>query len=602
MKKLLIILCLIYNTSFAQRINFAFLSAPLIDKSGNNSIFDSTISKINKIENLDFIIIAGNLTSSGSEKEFLMLKSLLNKLQKPYYLLPALNDFKNAKGWIYYQENYDDKFAIRLNNKIFIGLSPVIPLTNYYHYITENFNWLNETLDTLKLSDEIYFFSPVQFDAKVDNWKTLLNILSEKNLKLMINGNAAKTELRNLHGYSILDVQSPQNTNKKIFDFVLIEISEDSVKIFDNTKKIITAFDKTIDIPKENIDYYKLQAINSDILLNINLNSTMLTSCSYWNNKIYTFDYSGLISCIDTTGKVKWEFDANGNIIGKPIIADMMIASATFQGDLISLSAISGEQFQSIGFEDYITTDLLAINYSGDKELMIPKLSQSNTAVVFGTSSGKVYCYDLETLQEYWLNDYCKEMISSNLLYTDNKIFYTSRDGYLYCIDARNGITIWRWKEKANTDLSYSQILTDGKKVFVISQDGILYAVNLLLGKLDWKIDNQFFQNFGLSENKKIIFAESRNNEFILISTDKGKIERKIKTDINFLNSFSTPVELDNKIFWSGDGFINHFDSKFNSVKNLYLGSAPVHPVERISSNKYLTSNIDGKIVIFKSR
>ncbi|MDH7605877.1 MAG: PQQ-binding-like beta-propeller repeat protein, partial [Melioribacter sp.] len=512
------------------------------------------------------------------------------------------NDIKDAKGWTYFQDNYDDKFAIRFNNKIFIGLSPIIPLTNYYHYITENINWLNETLDTLKLSDEIYFFSPVQFDVKVDNWKTLLTNLSGKNLKLMINGNATKTELRNLHGYSILDVQSSQHTNKKIFDFVLIEISDDSVKIFDNTKKIITAFDKTIDIPKEKIDIDKLQAINSDILLSINLNSTMLKSCSYWNNKIYTFDYSGLISCIDTTGKVKWEFDANGNIIGKPIIADMMIATATFQGDLISLSAISGEQFQSIGFEDYITTDLLAINYNGDKELMIPKLSQSTTAVVFGTSSGKVYCYDLETLQEYWSNNYCKEMISSNLLYVDNKIFYTSRDGFLYCIDARNGITIWRWKEKANTDLSYSQLLSDGKKVFVISQEGILYAVNLLLGKLDWKINNQFFQNFGLSENKKMIFAESQNNEFMIISADKGKIERKIKTDINFLNSFSTPVEIDNKIFWSGNGFINYFDSKFNSVKNLYLGTAPIHPVEKISSNKYLTSNIDGTIVIFKTR
>ncbi len=602
MKKLFVILCLIYSISFAQRINIAFLSAPSIDKSGDNSLFDSTISKINKIENLDFIIIGGNLTSSSSEKEFLMLKSLLNKLHKPYYLLPALNDFKDANGWLYYQENYDDKFAIRLNNKIFIGLSPVVPLRNYYHYITENINWLNETLDTLKLSDEIYFFSPVPFDSKVDNWKTLLGNFSEKNLKLIINGNAAKTQLRNLHGYSIFDIQSSQNIDKKILDFVIVEISSDSIKIFDNTKKIITAFDKTIDIPKEKIDIEKLQAINSDILFSINLKSTMLTSCSFWNNKIYSFDYSGLISCMDTTQKVKWEFDANGNIIGRPIIADMMIAAATFQGDLISLSAISGEQFQSIGFEDYITTDLLAIDYSGDKELMIPKLSQSKTAVVFGTASGKVYCYDLETLQEYWSNDYCKDMITSSLLYFDNKIFYTSRDGYLYCIDARNGITIWRWKEKANTDLSYSQILSDGKKVFVISQSGILYAVNLLLGKLDWKIDNNFFQNFGLSENKKLIYAESQNNEFVIISADKGKIERKIKTDIYFLNSFSSPVELDNKIFWSGNGFINHFDSKFNSIKNLYLGDAPVHPVEKISSNKYLASNIDGTIVIFKSR
>lgn len=602
MKKLLLIALFISTIISAQKINFALISTTSIEKSGNYAQLDSTISRINQIDNLAFVIICGNLTSSGSEKEFVILKSSLNKLNKPYFLLPTTNDFLDANGWVYFNEFYDKKFSIRNGNKVIIGLSPSIPFTKINHYTVEDINWLYETLDTLKLSDEIFFISPLQIDLYVDNWKSLLYTLSTKNIKLIINANSNKTELRTLSGYSVFDIQFNNQPGNKILDLIITEISNDSVKIYNNDK-ILAVNDKTIDIPKDKLSKDELKSFESDIQLNINLNTTLLTSCNWWNQKIYTADYSGLISCIDTTGKVRWEFDANGNIIGSPLIADRMFVVSTFQGDLITLSAISGEQIQSIGFEDYITTDLLSIEYKGDKELMIPKLTSSNTAIVFGTASGKIYCYDLETLQEYWVNDYCKNMITSKLLYVDNKIFYTSTDGYLYSIDARSGITIWRWKEKANTDLSYSQILSDGKRLFVVSKDGILYAINLLLGKLEWKIENSnILQNIGISENKKFIYAISSNKEFIIISIQKQKIENKIKIDSPFLYTFSTPFQSGNNILWCDSGFVNYLNTKYENKKILFLGYAPVHPIIQISQNKFLASNIDGTITIFKLR
>ncbi|MEG8947605.1 PQQ-binding-like beta-propeller repeat protein [Rosettibacter firmus] len=602
MKKLLLIVLFIGTIINAQKINFALISTASIEKTGNYSQLDSTISRINQIDNLAFVIICGNLTSSGSEKEFVILKSSLNKLNKPYFLLPTTNDFLDANGWVYFNEFYDKKFSIRNGNKVIIGLSPSIPFTKINHYTVEDINWLYETLDTLKLSDEIFFISPLQIDLYVDNWKSLLYTLSTKNIKLIINANSNKTELRTLSGYSVFDIQFNNQPSNKILDLIITEISNDSVKIYNNDK-ILAVNDKTIDISKDKLSKDELKSFESDIQLNINLNTTLLTSCNWWNQKIYTADYSGLISCIDTTGKVRWEFDANGNIIGSPLIADRMFVVSTFQGDLITLSAISGEQIQSIGFEDYITTDLLSIEYKGDKELMIPKLTSSNTAIVFGTASGKIYCYDLETLQEYWVNDYCKNMITSKLLYVDNKIFYTSTDGYLYCIDARSGITIWRWKEKVNTDLSYSQILSDGKRLFVVSKDGILYAINLLLGKLEWKIENSnILQNIGISENKKFIYAISSNKEFIIISIQKQKIENKIKIDSSFLYTFSTPFQSGNNILWCDSGFVNYLNTKYENKKILFLGYAPVHPIIQISQNKFLASNIDGTITIFKLR
>lgn len=600
MKKIILLLLFISNLNFSQKVKFAVMSSPDIGINDNLEFLDTIISRLNKIEDLNFVIIFGNLTQKGTVKELVKLKSTLNKLEKKYYLLPTLNDLKDANSWIYFSDTFEDKFAIRFNKKIFIGLSGVVPLTNIHHYTTEIINWINETLDTVSLDDEIYFLSPVQFDYKIDNWKTLLNLFQKNNLKLVINGNSQKNELRNLLGYHLLDIQP---LNKSNMNFLIIKATNDSIYIFDNNDYLIEAFDKKIEIPKENIELDSIQTYNAEILQNINLNTTLLTSCNYWNNKIYTSDYSGLVSCLDTTGKVLWEFDANGNILGKPIITDRMLALSTFQGDLITLSAITGEQFQSIGFEDYITTDLLAIEYKGDKELMIPKVTQSMTALVFGTASGKVYCYDLETLQEYWVNDYCKDMVTSKLFHFGNKIFYTSRDGFLYCIDDRSGITIWRWKEKATTDLSYSPILSDGERLFVVSSDGTFYALNLLLGKLDWKIENvKIYQNIGISENKKFIYAATYNNEIIIISSDNGKIEKKIKTELKLSSAFPNLLDTGNGIFICDNGYISNIDSKNNYSKTLFMGNAPIHPIIKIDTNKFLASNIDGTILIFKLR
>ncbi|MCX7797734.1 MAG: PQQ-binding-like beta-propeller repeat protein [Melioribacter sp.] len=599
--RIFFLLCIsLTSLLLGQTVKFTVLISPEISINDNSESLNNVITSLNKIDDLNFVVICGNLTQQGSLKEFLKLKSILNKLEKNYYLLPSLNDLKDANSWTYFIETFEDKFLIKFHNKAFIGLSGVVPLTDINHYTTEKINWLNETLDTINLDDEIYLISPIQIDYKIDNWRTLLNQFQKKDLKLIINGNAPKTQLRNLLGYNVFDIQK---SKKNEVNFAIIKTTNDSVYIYDSNNKIIYAFDKKIEIPKEKIELDSVFSINSEILQNINLNTTLLTSCDFWNNKIYTSDYSGLISCLDTTGKVLWEFETNGNIINKPLITDRMLAAVTLQGDLITLSAITGEQFQSIGFEDYITTDLLAIEYKGDKELMIPKLTPSMTALVFGTASGKIYCYDLETLQEYWVNDYCKEMITSKLLHFDNKIFYTSRDGFLYCIDGKNGVTIWRWKEKATTDLSYSNIICDGKKLFVVSQDGTLYAINFLLGKLDWKIENiNLLQNISFSRDKKFIYAKSYYNEIIIINAEKGKIEKKIKVDLAFSNSLSQPIEIDNLIFLCDNNFIGYIDTKYNFIKSLFLGNAPIHTVNKIGANKFLSSNIDGNIVIFKLR
>jgi len=606
MKKILIILFFLLFTQilFSQTTRFAIINSPGISVSSEYSLFDSVISRIDTLENVDFFIILGNLTLSGTEKEFSRLKSSLDKTSKPYYLIPGRNDFRDANGFFFFQQLFDDKFLFEYENYVFIGLSSVIPLLNTNHVSVENIDWLSAELGKINLSKEIIFFIPPTLDTEIDNWKELLSLLRTKNLQLIINGTNGKTELRNLLGTQILNLPPSFDYAKKNFEIIFCEMTKDTIRFFDNKEKMLYAIDKTIQIEKEQIPVDSTMCFNCDINSQINLNTTTLTSALfYYEGKIFTSDLTGLVSCIDSTGKIYWEYDTYGNIYGKPIIADRMLAAATIQGDIITLSIISGDQIQSIGFEELITTDLTLIDYKGTRELMLPKFTNSKSAIVFGTSTGKVYCYDFETLQEYWVNTNSREMISSKPVYVDNKILYTSRDGFLYCLDARTGLMIWRWKEKADTDLSDSHIIHDGQRVYVVSGEGNLYGINLLLGRMEWKFDRyKLFPNIGLSSTNKSIYGITGNNIFIIFNHTNGRIEKEIRLNERQRFPIATPFDLNGMIYFINNGNINFIDNKNTVQTVLFLGNAPVHPITKIENNKYVASNIDGRIIIFTLR
>lgn len=346
----------------------------------------------------------------------------------------------------------------------------------------------------------------------------------------------------------------------------------------------------------------QMDSVKSVITFKIKLADSLSSAPIYNRGVIFISNRKNEISCIDTTGKVFWKNKLLGEFISRPVIADHILAVGTINGDIITLNANTGEQIQSIGINDTITTDLISLEYKGDKELMIPKSTGSKTVVVFGTASGKIFCYDLETLQEYWNAD-GYGLIKSQPVVIENKILFASSDGYLYCIDSRSGLLIWRWKEKTETDFSGAQILSDGKKVFVVSKDNILYCIDLLLGKLIWKADRiKALPAIGLSRNKKNLFVKSADKKFVILSADKGKVIKEIKQEEAFDDSPAQPIDREEKIFFTNRGNIYSFDPKMKQELILNLNGSQILFLTQIGEKKFITSNSAGTIAIFKLR
>ncbi len=346
-----------------------------------------------------------------------------------------------------------------------------------------------------------------------------------------------------------------------------------------------------------------VQVFNADVLMKVQLNSPIVSTPLIWNHKIFAVDKSGTISCYDSTAAQVWKSNLSVALTTKPMIADDVLLAGSANGDIFAIDPKTGNQFQSIGLDRKISTEIISFEYQGNIALAMPKSTDSKTAIIFGTDDGKIHCYDLETLQEYWTNSDSKGSVSGTPVYVNNKIIFVSSDGFLYCIDANNGMLIWRWKESAESSFSTSNILTDGKTVYAISNDNVVFNIDLLLGKLAWKSKKvNALPPLNISHDFKTLFVVTKDKKFMIVSAVQGKLTKDLKIDLPFDSTGSIAIENGKKILFTRGGKIFQLNEKFKEEPVIDFGNTQINYFIRLGDDTFLCSNLNGIIVIFRLR
>jgi len=613
MKRFLLVIILFLNFNLkAQEYSFAWLSDTHIGAPGARVYLDSIVQKINKADTLRFVVVSGDLTEKGRNDEFVKFKEIMDKLTIPYYVIPGNHDFVwSESGGLKFSELWEENnFNFKYGNEKYIGLNAAILWrAGGGHFSPEVLNWAKNILQQTNSDSNIILFVHFPLTESIDNWFKLTNLLSGKKIKAILVGHYHKYKKFNFNGIPGFSNRSTLKEEKNSWGFTIVNVSQQRLNFFEcdstDSLKFLNSIplDSNLFIPK--IDSNKIINYASKILWTKDLNSTTIASPLVLKDKIIIANYNGLITCFDLKGKELWNFQAFGNIVSTPAAKDGYIIVATLQGDLITLEESTGEEIQSIGFDETITSGLLTIDYTGSKELMVPKKTNSKAAVIFGTASGRLYCYDVETLQQYWLNKDARGMIQTTPLYVNNKIIYSAWDTFFYCIDAREGWLIWRWR--MNNNFYYSPAathpVTDGKFIYITEPNKFVYKIDLLLGKTIWATDEyNAWESIGISQNYSRLFIKSQKDNFYIVPAKNGKGALEFR--INFGNDFNptTPIEYSKKIFFiTQNGYVYQINGK-KYKKIIFLGNARPFSLKRIKDNIFLSTNIDGRILLFEPK
>ena len=159
-------------------------------------------------------------------------------------------------------------------------------------------------------------------------------------------------------------------------------------------------------------------------------------------------------------------------------------------------------------------------------------VSAANGIACFGSSvDNKVYALDITTGKQKWAF-YSEGPVRFSPVIWDNRIYFGSDDGYVYCLKAKNGKLIWKYhpgpKEKkvlgngrmiSLWPVRTSVLVKDGTVYFgagVFPYDGLyICALNAKNGNIIWKNDNLDDDSFdldygGVSPQSYLIASEDK--------------------------------------------------------------------------------------------
>ena len=609
MLRIFFLLLLLFSTSIAQH-KFAWITDTHIGYDSADVELERIVGQINSFDDISFILATGDITEKSKNSEFDRAKEILDRLEKPLLIIPGNHDTKwsNSGGAKFSEIWEEDNFFYKKDSTIYIGMNSAIPLRGGGgHFKPEDIEWLKDELSRIDTSKEIIFASHHPMNSDIDNWFKVTNILRNYKIKALLYGHGHKTALNNFNGIPAVMARATISKAQKSYGFLLVENDEDKLKFYEVEKDTIPKFwneiSKTDSLIIPKVDSTNFINKSVKVLFKKDIKTTLVAPPLFWKGRIFIADYTGLVHCYNMKGKLLWDYDTFGDITGQPSVVENKLIVSTVQGELTILDAKNGDQLETIGFEEYLVAPPVIFKHKGAKNLIIPKRTKSNTAILIATTSGILYCFDLETLQEIWKNEDAKDMIEVAPTVIGNKIIFGSWDTHLYSIEASSGNTIWKWQ--GNNSFYYSpaacQPVTNGKYLYISTPDKYVYSIDLRLGTTKWKKKNyNAWESIGISMNEKKLFVKSVKNKFQIISAKNGRPIKTVNVNYGTDTVPTTPIEWNKRIIFSSkNGNVYRISNKYRYKSIMFMGTSRLHDVQVIDNERLMASSMDGLVVVF---
>ncbi|MCK4714874.1 MAG: PQQ-like beta-propeller repeat protein [Candidatus Aenigmarchaeota archaeon] len=226
------------------------------------------------------------------------------------------------------------------------------------------------------------------------------------------------------------------------------------------------------------------------------------------DGRLYFGSSNGNLYCLDPrNGKQLWRFSTTGGIISTPIYREGVVFFGSLDKNIYAINADTGNLvwryatngmiinsnkrdnsvYKNIMFYPAWDNNIYAITFSGSlvwrfgcKDIPYPGTIHEGK-LYFGSRDGNLYCIDAETGREIW-RFHTEGYIAGDPVFYKDRLYIGSGDNNMYCLTTE-GKKLWSF---ATNGANLSSPATDDKGVYFGSWDCNLYAVSHK-GRLLWK-------------------------------------------------------------------------------------------------------------------
>ena len=532
--KILLVVALLLVASAGMAQKFAILSdIHVTPGNANEGKLREAVVEINGTD-VDAVLVTGDLTNEGSDEQLLNVKSVLDGITKPLYVIPGNheNNWSQSACKTFNDLWGNDRFVFTVGKLVVLGMNcgPFMKMGDG-HIKQEDLIWLDKTLsEMVKPGMKVLSVNHYPLLDDLDNYQDYVDILKKYPVITHQNGHWHRWRQYETDGIIGLMVRCLDMGNGD-YGYTLLDVDLDSEWIHVYNKNLGQAPDiryaykintKYYDTPVPMQHYtvpqgFKVEKVYSD-------NASIFTRVGLDKDNIYFGNSLGYLRVIDKkTAQLKWEYKTTSMLFSRPAIADKIVILPTGDKRLIWLDKKSGKVLNEVAAEGpYVADGIVA------------------DGVLYQGGFKTFQAWDVNKKKLLWqyndINNYCQ----AAPVVGEKDVIFGAWDTNLRSLDRKSGELNWAWNNGKKVNL-YSPgnvvpAVTENR-VVIVAPDRNSTAIDRATGKQLWRHhDNavKVRESLGLSEDGKRAYAKTMDGTIVAMDTQSDDFNLLWETDCNY--------------------------------------------------------------------
>lgn len=542
------------------------------------TMLKKAVAEINEID-ADIVVMNGDLSNEGSDAELINVKSILDGITHPLYVLPGNHEttWSQSATKTIFDLWGNDRFVTEVDDLVIIGIAcgPYMKMGDG-HVKQEDLYWLDKTLaEKAKEGKRVVSFNHYPLLKDLDNYQVYCGFLKKYPVIAHVNGHYHKYEKyqSEIGKINCMMVRSLDKKNGD-YGYTIMDVTPDSV-IFLN-KRLGQDAVRVDAFAAVNPDAHSSADVaeTNDGQMIYESDASIFTRLAIDEDAIYFGTSLGDVKAVSKNDKNKelWSVATGASLFARPIVAGDYLIVPSAAKELLWLDRKTGEIVQRDASSGAYVADGVCIG---------------NSLYLGGYK--KMEKWDIATRRLVWrfdsINNYCQ---AAPVINRDDVIF-GAWDTYLYCLDATTGQLKWKWNNgKKNNQLGPGNVVpvvTDDK-VFIVAPDRYMTAIDRKTGETIWRNkDHKYRESLGMSNDGKRVYSKTMDGELVAVSSEGREFKELWIVDMTLGYEHAPCIVAENSIglaiAGSRQGKVVAVDPKSQSVEQIYdLGVSEINGID----------------------
>ena len=569
-----------------------------------------SVAQINATDNIDFVLVTGDITEEGDRASMEKVKSCLDLLKVKYYVALGNHETKwSDSGCTAFGEIFgSERFEFEHKGFLFLGFNsgPLMRMA-YGHVVPQDIRWMTERMEQAGKDKPVILVShyPMK-EGDVDNWYEVTDAVRPFNVRLFIGGHYHADQVHRYDGIPGVLMRSNLRDKDNKQGYGIYEVTSDSIKVF--TQRIGESAKQwaSFSLTESYYDHQGKAEKYPDFSVNqeyakakeqwvVQTGAGIYCSPAVENDQVFVGDDLGCLTAYALkNGKKLWSFASGKRIVGTPAVSQGIVVFGSADRTIYGLNAADGS---------------LRWKVEASEPVLGAVTIHEGIAYV-GASDKSFRAIDIQSGKVVWNYDQVKGYIETKPLIADNKVIFSAWDNTLYALDKTTGKEIWKWTGGL-TRMHFSPAavwpVASNGKVFIADPQRAMTAIDLQNGETIWRtFRSQVRETIGLSEDGERVYSKTMNDSIVCYSTLTNIPEQVWASNVGFgyEHAPSMPQEKDGVMYGSTkEGLLFALEAKTGKIIWKHkIGNSLINTVVPLNGREVLFTATSGEVGLIRMK